>query len=125
VSGYDWRDQLFRWGGKSRALGEVSGGRWYHGSRTPIPVGGVVEPGHGRNFAQSPDGMISVTSIEGNARRWAYAAAGRRDLPVYVYEVEPLAEIEPHRVAPADHGTSFQFYEGRTTTARVLREVQS
>jgi hypothetical protein len=120
---FDWRGQLCTVEGRSFRLGDVSGGRMYHGSIYAMREGDVVRLGvRPANFKQSAKDSISVTSLPERAAYWARDAAGPSG-EYHVYEVEPLGPVKPWRVAPADYGRSFQLYEGRTETARVVREL--
>ncbi len=60
-----------------------------------------------------------MTSTVFRATHWAKKAQAGA---VHVYEVEPLDQIEPHRVGFADDG-GFIIYECRAGRARIIREV--
>lgn len=121
---FDWREQPYgSIQGNPVKLGDVSGGKMYHGSPYVLSPNAIIEPGvKPANHKQSPGDSVSVTSVEWNARRWSQLANQGES---HVYEVEPLHPVSIHRDAPADYGKSFQVYEGRTKAARVIREVPS
>jgi hypothetical protein len=117
----DWREQPITWMGETRPLGDISGGKLFHGSPYSIGEGEIIRPGmRGTNFKESQDDAISVTSHAHRAYYWAKEAGAETP---HVYEVDPLYAVELHRMAPADYGKSFQMWEGRTKAARVVREV--
>ena len=91
---------------------------WYHGSPVPLPVGTVLEAGHGRNFDESSADEVSISSEMSYAWLWAAEAAGV-GATAYVYEVEALAPIRPWRVGPKNYGEDTAFFEARTVQARI------
>lgn len=114
----DWRAQRLQVQGRRFTLGQVSGGRLLHGTRAKLEVGDVIEPGHARNHKQSPKAQVSITSVRSDAIYWGRKAAG--DGPVYLYEIEPLGYVDPWNSGLAEHGTSFNLFEGRTARARIV-----
>lgn len=115
--GADWRKQTVTVLGRYFRLGEVQGGTLYHGTRANLPVGSILEPGHGRNFVQSQTDAVSFTSDLTVAAQWAqkYGAG-----TYYVYEIEPEGEVDAWRAGLADQGRSFTLREGRAARARVV-----
>jgi hypothetical protein len=116
----DWRTQPVVVMGKTFALGAVAGGRLYHGSPISLPVGTILEPGHGRQYKQSASDAVSITS---NPERAGYWAAGAKKGALHVYEIEPVGTVEAWRVGLADMGRSFDLWEGRVAKARIIRRV--
>jgi hypothetical protein len=117
----DWREQPIQVQGVARRLGDVHGGRLFHGTTAIIQPGDVIEPGHRRNFKQSARDGVSITSVAADADYWA-RQLDDGDEP-RVYEVEPLNTVQPWRVSPANYGQNITLYEARVSRARVVREV--
>src|ERR1039457_3761488 len=104
---FNWREQPVHGDvGKAKTMGDVSGGKVYHGSNhDDIEVGDTIRPGVNKaNFKQSNASSVSITSVPSNAEGWARMAGGDN---AHVYEVEPLSTVDQHRVSPADMGASF------------------
>jgi hypothetical protein len=117
----DWRDTEVQVRGKSMTLGLVLGGKLYHGSPHKLPPGTVLKPrGSESNYAQSSGKGVSITSDRGRAEHWGSLEG---EVPGYVYEVEPLGEVEAHRVGPANRFKNFNLWEGVVPAAKILREV--
>lgn len=116
----DWRNQPVIVNGRRMSLGQVKGGKLYHGSTRELPVGTMLEPQEQRNFTQSADDAVSITSDYGTARYWATESAkGTEGTPVYVYEVEPIGHVDDWRTGPANYGTEMTLFEGRCPAARI------
>lgn len=115
----DWKSTRVDVMGKVFTLGQVKGGKLYHGSAVEFKSGDTLEPGHGKNFKQSIN-AVSFTSEYNRALHWARASS----CPAHVYEIEPIGEVQIHRVGLADGGTSFVLWEGRSPKAKVIREVK-
>ncbi len=113
-----WRTGPVTIQGRPFTLGDVHGGKLYHGSPRPLPVGTILEPDHGANFTQSDPGAVSVTSDPQRAAYWAQEATGGTG-PGHVYEVEPIGHVTVWRAGLADYGRSFTLWEGRTPAARI------
>jgi Rifampin ADP-ribosyl transferase len=107
--------------GKDFTCGQVRGGKLYHGTKSSLPEGTTLKPGHGKNFKQSGE-VVSMTSEVGRALMWAQKAGATEP---HVYEVEPIGPVTLRRVCPADYGKSFDLLEIVAPEARVLREVPS
>lgn len=116
----DWHQQAVTVFGRSFLLGQVEGGRLYHGSPQHLAPGTVLTPGHDKNFKQSAAGAVSITSDLQTAKHWGSLGGKRR---VFIYEVEPLSPVEVWRAGLANFGKSIVLYEGRVASARVLRLV--
>lgn len=122
----DWRDQDVIVEGRERRLGDVKGGKLYHGSPARLSVGDVVEPGHGARFGISPFHSVSLTSDFDRAAFWGRPRTIWKDprgitkTLTYVYEVEPVGPVESWRASPADYGESFVLYEARASRARIV-----
>jgi len=117
-----WHDQDIVVVGQKRKLGEVSGGKLFHGSPTKIDVGGLISPQEERNFKQSSDSAISITSDVGMAAHWAREAAKPKDdeNSVYIYEIEPTGEVEGWRIGLANQGKNITLMEGRTPSGKII-----
>lgn len=114
-----WQDQPMKVEGRSFTLGQVSGGKLYHGSPTELPVGTLLEPGHGTNYKQSSPTDVSITSNAHRARTWVTEDSAAS----YVYEIEPLGPVAQWRTGLAEYGESFHLWEGRVGSARITRIV--
>jgi hypothetical protein len=88
--------------------------QFFHGSPHLFEPGTVLEPGHGKNFKQSADAAVSITSDPSRARHWAKQAGDT----AHVYEVEPLGDVGMWRAS--EHVV----YEARTPRARVVRRLE-
>jgi hypothetical protein len=118
----DWRDQQVVVEGRSFTLGDVYGGRLFHGSPHEISDGDTLEAGRsGTNFKQSSQDAVSITSGADIAHHWAKDAADGR--PFYVYEVEPAGPVQVWRAMLANYGKSVRLQEGRVSSARVVRRI--
>lgn len=118
----DWRDQPITVEGRSFTLGDVYGGRLFHGSPHEIGDGETLESGRSdANHTMSSPTSVSITSAADLARHWASEAAG--DRPLYVYEVEPVGPVRVWRAMLANYGQSVRLQEGRVRSARVLRRI--
>jgi hypothetical protein len=117
----DWRDQPVTVDGQARTWGEIAGGRWFHGSPHPLPVGTVLTGGaRPKNFRQSHSRSVSITSLRARAEHWARDATAQAGTTRwFVYEVEPDGPITAWRVGPADYGRAIQAYEARVPRARI------
>lgn len=116
----DWRTQTVLVEGRRRPLGEVHGGKLYHGSTRDLAIGTVLAPQTDRNFKESASDAVSITSEERTAAYWPRKAIGDMKAVVYVYEVEPLGEVEGWRTGPANCGKNITLFEGRTPSARII-----
>lgn len=116
----DWRDQRLVVYGVRRTLGEVHGGKLYHGSARDLAIGTVLEPQETRNFKQSAADAVSITSDEQTAAYWPREALGDQRAEVFIYEVEPIGKVEAWRVSPANYGKNIRLDEGRVPTARII-----
>lgn len=105
--------------GRRFKLGDVNGGRLFHGTRAVLAEGDVLEPGHGTNFEESSVETVSITSSAETAAYWAAQAGGA----VHVYEVEPIGGVEIWRAGLANRGSNFELFEGRVHSARVLTPI--
>jgi hypothetical protein len=116
----DWREQPVTVMGRRFTLGNVGSGVLLHGSTADLPDGTILEPGHSRNFAESADDAVSITSDAIRADYWVNeTGAGER----FIYEVEPLGEVGVWRAGLANAGKSFHLYEGRVPAARIIRRM--
>jgi hypothetical protein len=106
--------------GKSFTWNELNGGKLYHGSRTELNVGDILTPQKNRNFKQSDDNKISITSDYNRAKYWASQI--KSDNPIYIYEIEPMGEIEIWRVSLTKQGTMFDLWEGRVNNAKIINK---
>lgn len=122
VSLGDWREQTVSVYGRPFPLGSVEGGKLYHGSTHDLPVGTILEPQEERNFKQSADDAVSITSDTQLAAYWPKQASGD-DAPVFIYEVEPLGEVDAWRVGLANQGRNIRLAEGRVPTARIISKT--
>lgn len=122
AGGTDWRDQPVVVEGRSFTLGDVYGGRLFHGSPHEIADGETLESGRSEvNFEQSSESSVSITSGADIAHHWAKEAAAGR--PFYVYEVEPAGPVQVWRAMLANYGQSVRLQEGRVSSARVVRRI--
>lgn len=103
-------------------LGQVKGGKLYHGSTRELPVGTLLEPQEQRNFTQSASDAVSITSDYGTALYWAKESD--KEAAVYVYEVEPIGHVNDWRTGPASYGKEMNLYEGRCGSARIIGVVE-
>lgn len=116
----DWREQPIRVQGRPMTYADMSGGKLFHGSKADLPVGTVLTPGGGeRNFTQSAEDAVSITSDRARAEHWAAETAADSE-PVFVYEVEPVGDIDGWRLGLAERGTKFHLWEGRVPAARII-----
>lgn len=117
----DWREQTVSVFGTPWPLGKVVSGRLFHGSTRELPVGTVLVPQRAgnRNFAQSAADAVSITSCESRAAFWAAKSGGTP----YIYEVEPLSEVEVHRAGVANYGKNIELFEGRVSSARIIAQL--
>ncbi|WP_141818228.1 hypothetical protein [Ornithinimicrobium humiphilum] len=126
----DWRHVRVVVMGRSFTLGDVPGGRLYHGTARPLTPGEELRPGASpANHAQSAHDAVSLTSDPAVANFWARQAAQAQGLDpdqAVVLEVEPVGDVTPWRTCLADQGRSFDLLEARAPSARVLgpRTVQ-
>jgi len=119
----DWKGQEVPVYGRKMPLGLVVGGKLYHGSPHELAKGTLLVPGGAtKNYDQSKGKGVSITSNLGTAGHWG-SLEGK--VTGYVYEVDPLGEVEAWRVKPANRGESFILYEGIVPKARVLRLVKT
>jgi Rifampin ADP-ribosyl transferase len=118
-----WENQTVIVEGRPHLLGEIEGGKWYHGTPATLQPGDIVEPGHGHNFKQSPDAMVSISSDLGMAKTWAIMAAREQGGTPHIYEVEPLGQVHAWRMSLANYGKSIAALEARVTSARVTGVV--
>lgn len=106
--------------GKSFTWNKLNGGKLYHGSHTELNVGDILTPQEKKNFKQSDENKISITSNYDRAKYWTIKI--QSDSPIYIYEVEPMSEIEIWRVSLAKQGTVFDLWEGRVFNAKILNK---
>ena len=106
--------------GKSFTWNELNGGKLYHGSRTDLDVGDILTSQKNRNFKQSDNNKVSITSDYNRAKHWASQI--KSDNPIYIYEIEPMGEIEIWRVSLAKQGTMFDLWEGRVNNAKIINK---
>lgn len=118
----DWRAQPVIVGGQRMTLGQVKGGKLYHGSTRELPVGTLLEPQEQRNFKQSASDAVSITSDYGTALYWAKESD--KEATVYVYEVEPIGHVDDWRTGPASYGKEMNLFEGRCGSARIIGVVE-
>lgn len=119
----DWRTQPVIIEGRRMTLGQVKGGKLYHGSTREFPIGTVLEPQEQRNFEQSASDAVSITSDYGTARYWAKESD--KEATVYVYEVEPIGHVDDWRTGPASYGKEMNLFEGRCGSARIVGIAES
>lgn len=115
-----WEDQEVIVRGKKMLLGLVEGGKLYHGSPNEIKPGTILQPGYAANYDQSSSEDVSITSDKSVAGHWGSLEGTTIG---YIYEVEPLGEIDVWRVGPANGFKNIRLFEGRVKKARVLRLV--
>lgn len=107
--------------GRKRPLSEMVGGKFYHGSPHELPVGTILQPGKSpRNYKQSK-AVVSLTSDLVRAADWG--SLGWKVVG-YVYEVEPLGDMEVHRATPANYGENFILWEVTVPRARIVALVK-
>lgn len=122
----DWREQPVIVEGRRMTLGMVKGGKLYHGSTRELPIGTILEPQEQRNFTQSADDAVSITSDHGTAGYWARESAkGAEDATVFVYEIEPIGHVNDWRTGPASYGKEMNLFEGRCGSARIVGIAES
>ena len=119
----DWQDQKILVYNQSRRLGEVLGGKLYHGTTAELSPGDILEPKEKKNFPQSSGTSVSITSDRDRAIHWAREVAKKSGGEPGVYEIEPLAMVEAWRVQPANYGKNIVLWEGRVKTAKVVQRV--
>lgn len=117
----EWQAQKVNIEGRAFTLGDVHGGRLFHGSRHEIADGDLLEPGRVEaNFNQSAADAVSITSEADTALYWANQSS---DGPVYVYEIEPVGRVEMWRASLANYGQNWRMQEGRVSAARIVRRI--
>lgn len=116
-----WRSQPIRVDAKVFRLGDVMGGKLYHGTTAKLHAGDVLVGGKHRNFRESSESDVSITSDLERAHYWARQVAERSGGMPVVYEVKPMDEVSVWRVGLASYGSSFTLWEGRTAKAVVVR----
>lgn len=96
------------------------GGILFHGSPHLMAVGTILKPGiKKKNYRQSQN-VVSLTSRIKIAELWG---SNRGKQSVYVYEVEPLGEVNPHKVFWLPSQTSWYMDEGTVSAARIIKLV--
>lgn len=117
-----WQDRPVIVMGQKRKLGEVVGGRIFHGSPHKIEVGEYITPQDrdNRNFSQSSEDSISFTSDATRAALWAREAASETTGSVYLYEIEPEGDVESHRVQLANAGQNIIVWEARASRGKIV-----
>jgi len=106
--------------GKQFTWNELNGGKLYHGSRTELNVGDLLIPQKEQNFKESDKNKISITSDYNRAKLWVLKI--KSDNPIFIYEIEPISDIEIWRVSLAKQGTKFDLWEGRVDSAKILKK---
>lgn len=119
----DWRDQTVMVEGRQFTLGDVHGGRMFHGSKHEIAAGDLLQPGKAEvNFAESDLNAVSITSEADKALGWARDTVTDGE-PLYVYEVEPVGPVKVWRARLANYGQNWAMDEGRVPEARIVRRI--
>ena len=113
-----WRERKVVTAAGARALGSTKSGTLYHGSPVKLGEGDILSPQAARRYKQSSADSVSLTSDPAVATRWA--RDGGADNPVYLYEVEPLGELEAHRVGLEGGGAFVNIFEARSPQARII-----
>ena len=106
--------------GKKFTWNDLKGGKLYHGSRTDLEVGEYLIPQENTNFEESDKSKISITSDYDRAIYWAKQIKSNQ--PIYIYEVEPIGDIDIWRVSLAEMGTKFTLWEGRVNEAKIINK---
>lgn len=127
-----WKNQEVIVEGRRMPLHKMVGGKLFHGSPHDLKDGTILEPRRApTNYPQSSKTHVSVTSSAKTAMHWGSQEntkpghvylARARDRQCHVYEVEPLGDVEGHRVGPASGFSAFHLYEGRVQKARIIRK---
>lgn len=106
--------KLFNWN-------DLNSGKLYHGSRSELSVGDILEPQSVHNFKESEKNKISISSDYARSKYWAEQI--KSDNSVYIYEIIPLSKIDIWRVSLAKMGTKFDLWEGRVTKAKIINKI--
>lgn len=106
--------------GKNFTWDNLKGEKLYHGSRTNLEVGEYLIPQENTNFEESDKSKISITSDYDRAIYWAKHIKSNQ--PIYIYEVEPVGDIDIWRVSLAEMGTKFTLWEGRVNKAKIVNK---
>ena len=118
-SSFDWRAQEVHVMGKDFRLGDLHGGKLYHGSPHKLTVGTVLTPQTKKNYKQSGN-AVSITSNAARAAHWGSVGG----VP-YVYEVEPLSDVDVWRAGLVAGATAFELWEGRVAKAKILSVLRN
>lgn len=119
----NWRDQQVTVEGRGFVLNDVYGETLYHGSPISLEVGKqlLLQSEEKRNFKESPISEVCFTSDKATAIYWARKALNNMKASVYLYEIEPNAEVSVHRTMPANYGKNINLLEGRSATATITK----
>lgn len=117
-----WKSQQVLVEGKKFTFNDVHGRKLYHGSPIKMNEGTIIVPQlpTKRNFVESPESLVCFTSDFNTAVYWARKALNDMSALVYIYEIEPLADIIIHRIMLANYGKNFNLQEGRSSAAKIL-----
>ena len=115
----DWKREKIDVMGKIFRMSQIEGGSLYHGSPAKLEIGSLLKPGHGTRFRDSNRYHVSITSDRDRAIYWTLKGKGSSK-GGYVYKIEPLGKIIPHRVGLSDLDNLFILYEGLVPAARIL-----
>lgn len=140
---YDWADQeVSQWGHRTTVAQALRGRPLLHGSPHPLADGDILLPDQvPANFKQSDPFAVSLTTEVSTARYWARTAAQSSGRPaMYVYEVEPLTDVElwnhhldglhsdpsrgPVGTPVSPNGAVLRLEEGRVGAARIVRRIE-
>lgn len=114
----NWREIPVKVRGRDFVLGDILGGKLYHGSPYEMKPGTILKPGMNPvNYSQSKQ-VVSLTSDLQKALWWG-SLEGTRD--VFVYEVEPLGLVTPHRMGLANQGKNITAFEVTCKQAKILK----
>ena len=141
VPAYDWTGQsVSQWGHRTTADDALRGHPLLHGSPHRFEEGDILLPDQApSNFKQSDPFVVSVTTENRLASSWAGDAAGP-GTDYYVYEVEPLTDLElwnyhldglhtdpargPVGTPVSEDGPRLVLHEGRVGAARILSRTK-
>lgn len=92
----------------------------FHASLHEMAEGTVIRPQISKkNFAQSPDAEVCLSSDPRRAIFWARSADAQATR-VWLYLVEPEGTISIHRAGLSNYGNGFTAWEARVAKASIV-----
>ena len=93
---------------------------FFHASPHEIAVGtDLIPQGSKKNFTQSPNSAVCLSSDPRRAVYWARDAS-KHATHIWLYKVQPHGAIDLHRVGLSNYGKGFTAWEARVGKATIL-----